>query len=529
MQKNSLDLQSSAESACVCMGEAQLKKTMNKLEIIKNITFGESIAELETQQLKDYFLQTEFWEQIRNGTNDIIYGSKGAGKSAIYTSITNDIDSLFDEGILISIAENPTGNTAFSTLKNDPPTTETEFVRLWKLYFLVITAQVFEEYEMIDKNAKKVRQILIDCNLIPAQNKLASFLKVCFDFMRSFGNGKEVSTTAEFDPISGIYTGQKFSLSFGEPSKNDFEKGLFPIEHIYDLMQKSLIENKIKLWIIIDRLDVAFLESEELETNALKALFKAYLDLAQFNEIKIKVFLRDDIWQRINNEGFREASHITKFQNLQWTKESLLNLLIRRVVNNAFLINLLNINKQEVLSDIKKQEELFYRIFPNQIDLGSRKPATLDWIITRTMDGKGINAPRELIQLFSHAKTIESRRLENGINELEGDQIISRQSFKDAIYEVSKQRLEQTIYAEYPTLKSFIELLRGDKADQSIETLMSKWSVDKQSALNFSKKLVSIGLFEQRGEILNPRYKIPFLYRPFLEITQGTATIETDE
>jgi hypothetical protein len=502
---------------------------MNKLELIQKMTFGESIAELEAQKLKDYFLKTELWKLIRNGTNDIVYGAKGAGKSAIYTSISNDIDSLFDEGILVSIAENPTGNTAFSNLKNDPPTSETEFVRLWKLYFLVITAQVFEEYGINDIHAKKVREILIDCDLIPAQNKLASFLKVCFDFMRSFKNGKEVSTTAEFDPVTGMYSGQKFSLSFGEPTKSDFEKGLIPIEYAYDLLQKSLIENKFKLWIIIDRLDVAFLESEELETNALRALFKAYLDLSQFNEIKIKVFLRDDIWQRITSEGFREASHITKFQNLQWSKESLLNLLIRRVLDNEELVSVLKLNKTEILSDIHKQEQLFYKIFPGQIDPGSKKPATLDWILSRTMDGKGINAPRELIQLFTHARTIESKRLESGINELDGDLIISRQAFKEAIYEVSKQRTEQTIYAEFPALKPHIELLRGDKAEQNIETLMNKWSFDKQNSLNIAKKLVSIGFFEQRGEVSNPRYKIPFMYRPYLEITQGSATMDNEE
>ncbi len=502
---------------------------MNKIELIQKVTFGESIAELEAQKLKDYFLKTEFWKLIRNGTNDIVYGAKGAGKSAIYTSITNDIDTLFDEGILVSIAENPTGNTAFSTLKNDPPTTETEFVRLWKLYFLVITAQVFEEYGINDNNAKKVRNILTDCNLIPAQNKLASFLKVCFDFMRSFKNGKEVSTTAEFDPNSGMYTGQKFSLSFGEPTRHDFEKGLIPIEYAYDLLQKSLIENRIKLWIIIDRLDVAFLESEELETNALRALFKAYLDLAQFNEIKIKVFLRDDIWQRITSEGFREASHITKFQNLVWSKESLLNLISRRILDNSELVSIFDLDKSEILSDIIKQEQLFYRLFPTQIDLGSKKPATLDWILSRTMDGKGTNSPRELIQLFTHARTIESKRQESGINELEGDQLISRQAFKEAVYEVSKQRLEQTIYAEFPALKPFIELLRGDKAEQSVETLIDKWSLDRSGTMDVAKKIVSIGFFEQRGEISNPKYKIPFMYRPYLEITQGSATTDSEE
>lgn len=502
---------------------------VNKKDLLQKTTFGESIAELEAQKLKDYFLKTEFWNLIRNGTNDIVYGAKGSGKSALYTSITNDIDGLFDEGILVSLAENPTGNTAFSNLKNDPPTTETEFVRLWKLYFLVITARVFEEYEINDQYAEKVRKILMDCNLIPAQNKLSSFLKVCFDFVRSFKNGKEISTTAEFDPITGMYSGQKFSLSFGEPSKSDFDKGLVSIEHAYDLLERSLKENKIKLWIIIDRLDVAFTESEELEANALRALFKAYLDLAQYCEIKFKIFLRDDIWQKITSGGFREASHITKFQNLQWTKESLLNLLVRRIIDNLELVDFLKINREDVLSDISKQEYLFYRLFPKQVDVGAKKPSTLDWILSRTKDGKGINAPRELIQLLNHARNIELKRLENGINDLVDDLIISRQSLKDAINEVSKQRMELTIYAEFADLKDYMEALRGDKAEHTILTLSTKWIKDKEETAAIAKKLEKIGFFEQRGEISSPRYKIPFMYRPYLEIIQGTANPDSDE
>ena len=56
---------------------------MNKLDLIQKVTFGESIAELEVQKLKDYFLKTEFWNLIRNGTNDIVYGAKGVGKSEV--------------------------------------------------------------------------------------------------------------------------------------------------------------------------------------------------------------------------------------------------------------------------------------------------------------------------------------------------------------------------------------------------------------------------------------------------------------
>jgi len=502
---------------------------MTKKELLEEVSFGQSIAELEAEKLKDYFFKTEYWRLLRNGAIDIVYGAKGAGKSALYTSVTNDINSLFDENTLVALAENPTGNTAFSNLKNDPPTTETEFVRLWKLYFLVITARVLDDYKIDDTNAKKVKQILIDCNLIPAQNKLASFLKACFDFIKSFRNGKEVSTTAEFDPITGMYSGQKFSVAFGETSKTDFEKGLIPIEYVYDLLSSSLRANKIRLWIIIDRLDVAFIESEDLEANALRALFKTYLDLSQLSELKLKIFLRDDIWERITSEGFREASHITKFQSITWSKEYLLNLLIRRVLDNNVLVSNFQLDKDEILSDINKQEELFYRIFPKQIDNGPKKPATLDWLLSRTRDGKGINTPRELIQFLTYARNIELKRLENGINELMDDNIISRQALKEAVPLVSKQRIEQTLYAEYPTLKDYIERLKGDKAEHNISTLSNKWRLTEDETLKIAKRLESIGFFEVKGHLNNPKYKIPFIYRPYLGITQGVAFSDDEE
>ena len=43
----------------------------------------------------------------------------------------------------------------------------------------------------------------------------------------------------------------------------------------------------------------------------------------------------------------------------------------------------------------------------------------------------------------------------------------------------------QTIYAGFPNLKPQIELLSGVKAEHSIEILLYKWSIDKQTALIF--------------------------------------------
>jgi len=94
---------------------------------------------------------------------------------------------------------------------------------------------------------------------------------------------------------------------------------------------------------------------------------------------------------------------------------------------------------------------------------------------------------------------------------------------------VSKQRIEQTIYAEYAELRDYIENLRGDKAVHTILTLSSKWNLENEETLIVAQKLEKIGFFELRGDLSGPRYRIPFIYRPYLEIIQGTATIDREE
>lgn len=496
---------------------------MDKRQILSDITFGESIAELESKKLQDYFIETDYWRNVRKGKVDVIYGAKGSGKSAIYTTITNDAEAMFfDQAVLLAAAENPSGNTAFSSLTTDPPTSFNEFVALWKLYFLVITAQVLKEYNIKTGKAAKFFKILEDCNLIPPHNRLAQFLKLCLDFIR---RKKEVSTTAEIDPTTGMYSGQKFSITFSEPSLQEVSLGHLPVEEVYDLLSEVLAENEFTLWIIIDRLDVAFAEHEELESNALKALFKAYLDLKKHPEVQLKIFLRDDIWRNLVDGGFREASHITKYQDLQWNRDALLNLIIKRLLDNPVLIEVFKLDKVEILKKIQDQEKTFYKFFPTQVDSGQNKPKTLDWVLGRTRDGKGQNTPREIIQLLNYAKEIQIKRLENGNDDLSDDVLISRTSLKEAVGRVSKQRIEQTIYAEYSSLKEYIELLRNGKAEQTMQTLAIKWSCNDSDASKIVKQLCDIGFFEQKGQSPDIKYKIPFLYRPYLGITQGSANI----
>ena len=58
-------------------------------------------------------------------------------------------------------------------------------------------------------------------------------------------------------------------------------------------------------------------------------------------------------------------------------------------------LHLVEVDADEVLASVGAQEEFFYRMCPDQVEVGSNKPRTFDWILGRTRDGSATNAPRE--------------------------------------------------------------------------------------------------------------------------------------
>ena len=104
--------------------EDQLPVTQTKAEILRQLSIGSRVAEDEVEQLSRYFVETDQWRRILAGEVDIVFGPKGAGKSAIYTSLVIREDDLFDRRILVVAGENPRGTPAFTDIVAEPPTSD---------------------------------------------------------------------------------------------------------------------------------------------------------------------------------------------------------------------------------------------------------------------------------------------------------------------------------------------------------------------------------------------------------------------
>lgn len=484
---------------------------------LEKISFGERVAEQESEKLSNYFIKTQQWDSLYNGDIDIVFGAKGSGKSALYTLLLKREAEFKDKNVILLSAEKPTGKTVFSDVSNEPPTAEREFVTLWKVYFLQITSDWLRTNGHNKGDAKKVIDKLIEAGLIEQTNTLKRLVNSAMLFAKRLINLESIEGGAT--PEGGI-TGK---ITFKTPNESQKKSGYNSVDELFEIVNSYLNVEGLKFWILCDRLDVAFDQSLELEKNALRALFKVYLDMEEYESLCLKVFLRNDIWSRITKEGFREASHVTRTTNIEWSASNLLNLIVVRSLENEEIINSLKIDADLIKADFEKQQDYYYTIFPKQVDVGEKQSDTFDWIISRVRDGLGYVAPRELIHFYNQIILQERRDQDISSDKAEPPNIVSRQAIKKSVYEISKTKLEQTVFAEYPELREPIMALENQKAEQSIDSAMAIWDVDNDEAKALAIRLSEIGFFDQKIYKNDSLLKIPFLYRPYLNVIQGKA------
>lgn len=132
-------------------------------------------------------------------------------------------------------------------------------------------------------------------------------------------------------------------------------------------------------------------------------------------------------------------------------------------------------------------------------------------------------AVRALIHLLDQAREVQLSILERGEPEPKEETLFSRQTFRGALPEISKVRLENTRFAEYPSVRDRIVAFEGEKTNQNLHSLGEIWHLSEEKARDVAESLVEIGFFERRGDKASPVYWVPILYRPALNMVQGSA------
>lgn len=481
---------------------------VDKINILQYINLGNSVAEFD-KNLKDYFVATPSLTEIISDRWDIVRGTKGSGKSAILLTLFEK-QSAFPElsDTILILATNHLGDPVFKTAFSNTAIVldEQKLIDAWKVYLINVI------WPDIKKNicSNEIEAYLIKKKLISPPEGLLE--KIQYSIKRIF-NPKSIKTSLQ-DQFGTTYTAE---VDLSEDASD--ESYVVDFNYIFSTFDSLLTSLNKRLWVLMDRLDDAFPGNPTLENAALKSLLYAYKDLAGYNKLKIKIFMRDDIYDRITKNGFRSLTHVNTnaMPPIKWTEEKLLHLVCERLIfNEKFREYLLEsgYTPKDIVSNVDR-EILLLILFRDQVDIGPKSPTTFRWILNHLEDGKGNTTPRDVIALIDRARIYQSEAL--SINPmLDEPYLIGPNAIKNAWSIVSKDKLEVQLYAEYPHLKSYMLKFASGKAEHNATTLEkllgSKWK-------EIVDELINIGFIER----LSNSWKIPFIYRAALGITQGKA------
>lgn len=483
-------------------------------ELIRGVDLGNSVAEFDAD-LERFFVETEPFRALIENRADVIAGDKGTGKTALYRILKKRYASIPELAkVEVVTAFNPSGNPVFQRLAQQEVLTEGQYATVWKAYVLSLVGNwlldLFDE-ELTDK-MRELEDMLSRTNLRTIDGSPSTvFSKITNAIGRLFSpTAVEMGMTLSETGIP-ILTPR---LEFDSTRAKAPVVASVPHEDALALLDAALEEADIQAWVVLDRLDEAFQGFPETEIPALRALLRTYLDLLEFDHIRLKLFVRRDLFRKITHGGFVNLTHVNARKiEIVWDEEDLQNLLCRRLRENREFIAALGAAEAS-------DAELFGLVFPEKVDDAERKPTTWRWIMARIRDGNDVRPPRNLIDLVSKAREAQLRREDRETREFtKGQAIIEPDSLKRALSRLSAERVEDTLLAEAGEDAAMIERFRGGKAEHNEESLAATMGVEPSNVRAVVKSLVELGFLEPVGE----SYKVPPLYRDGLEITQGKA------
>ena len=299
-------------------------------------------------------------------------------------------------------------------------------------------------------------------------------------------------------------------------------------EILYTINAKLKEQNKT-LIIVYDHLDAELPSENNIRGKLVSALLAFFYDnLNRLSNIKAKIFLRNDIFDREVNDITDKVKIENYSVEIDWEYNQLLNVIWKRIYeqsNTISLFNKISFEKDEILGCIpnfsteKEHKIILDKIFGKNMG-GNNKAYPYNWVRLHIEDTNNQIHPRTLIKLFA-----ESARLQKNDLEQPKDRIIRSKNIERALIDVSKHQVQE-LGEEYPELKNIFTNLSekvGGRAPMNENNLINSLKELSVAPIETISKLKAIGLLkdyrpvEANGE---SRYHIPDLYLFGLKFTR---------
>jgi hypothetical protein len=489
---------------------------MKAADLLPLLDIGNSVAEFDTH-LQAYFLETQIYSDFVNGRCDIVTGDKGTGKTAIYRIIRDkyrDIPELQDVELVAGF--NDSGNPVFQRLSQAQVLSEGQYITVWKTYILAILGNyVLDICEGAYSNQMKELDRLLTALGVRTHDATASTVfSQLANLLRSITHPKAAEIAFSVTDAGMPIVAPRVEFAELSPQEHGIQK-IVNSDDALRLLNQTIEDLGINMWLVLDRLDEAFVGMPDIEIPALRALFRTYLDMQAYDRAKLKLFVRNDLFRKVTRGGFVNLTHVNARRvEITWHPEDLHALLCRRVRECPQFMQALSLSQQT------EDAAIFSALFPEQVDIGEKKPTTWNWILSRIRDGNGVAPPRNLIDLVNKAKEAQSRREGRAPRDIAtGAALLEADSIHKALVALSEQRVQDTLLAESGQYATHINAFQAGKAEHTGATVARTLGLAGVPLEDVINELVALGFLERIGA----SYKIPMLYRSGLKITQGKA------
>lgn len=483
-------------------------------EILQKLDLGNSVAEFDSA-LEKYFVETQTFRKLLQDAADIVAGDKGTGKTALFRILQSRAAQYPElRNVVILPAFNPSGSPIFQRLTESEPLDEAGYASVWKTYVLSLVGNwmldAFAETPIADiREYKVVERVLTVAGLRSLEHTPVSVFERVWDWTKKRASSmKSASVTVGLPKGPSVTPKLEFAADDAATSHVRFEEALA-------LLDRALATRAQVCWVTLDRLDEAFQGAPAVEVPALRALFRVFLDLMPFVHVRLKLFVRRDLFRKLTQGGFVNLTHVNARKiEITWDEEDLKNLLCQRIRENPDFLVAIGLSKEA------KNDLIFNAMFPKQVDAGGGRPDSWPWMMSRIRDANGLKPPRNLIDLVKKAQDAQMRREERESNVYEPTTpIIGGDALKRGLEDLSAERVNDTLLAEVGEYAKWIEKFRDGKAEHNEASLAQTLGMTADEAKKAAKALTEIGFLEQVGD----NYKIPMLYRDGLNVTQGKA------
>ena len=307
------------------------------------------------------------------------------------------------------------------------------------------------------------------------------------------------------------------------------------IVSILDQVNKKLAEINKTYIIVYDYLDAGLPDQGGLRGKLVSALVSFYYDyINRFSNLKAKIFLRSDIFER-EVSGLTDKVKILNYsQKIEWQYDQLLNVVWKRIYEqnkssdlfkdfefeeNAILGSIPNLRNEE------EHKKVLDKIFGKNMG-GNNKAYPYNWVRIHIEDTNNKIHPRTLIKLFE-----QSAILELGEVEIPKDRIIRSKNIETALEKsVSASQVDE-LKEEYPELENvFLNLYNNvsdGRAPINEKDLVEALVKLDEEPITIIEKLKNIGVLKDykaykktKTENEEKRYHIPDLYLYGMKFTR---------